>query len=220
MTSYAVLIDGGFVKKKLGTAEKPLGIDGVKAFLDAIQRHEQLRGLRLHRTYWYDAPPLTKVVQKPLQGGSVDLSQTILGKANIALLPALAELPFVALRLGYCTFRGWKIRRNTLPKGQASVEVTASDIEPNVQQKAVDMRLGLDIASLILKKQVSVIVVASGDSDFVPAMKFARREGAQLFLVPLGHSVRTDMLEHTDCVLDLALTAGPKCAPAAAPASA
>ena len=34
-------------------------------------------------------------------------------------------------------------------------------------------------------------------------MKFARREGAQLFLVTLHHSVRADMLEHSDLVLDL-----------------
>ena len=49
------------------------------------------------------------------------------------------------------------------------------------------MRVGLDIASLTLKKQVDVIVLVTGDSDFVPAMKFARCEGAQLFLVTLGH---------------------------------
>ena len=34
-------------------------------------------------------------------------------------------------------------------------------------------------------------------------MKFARREGAQVFLVTLGHSVRAEMLEHSDLVLDL-----------------
>ena len=43
-----------------------------------------------------------------------------------------------------------------------------------------------------------------GDSDFVPAMKFARREGAQIFLVTLGHSVREEMLEHADLRLELA----------------
>ncbi|MDB6160365.1 MAG: hypothetical protein JWO04_4071, partial [Gammaproteobacteria bacterium] len=47
------------------------------------------------------------------------------------------------------------------------------------------------------------LVLVAGDSDFVPAMKFARREGAQLFLVTLGHSVRADMLEHSDLVLDI-----------------
>lgn len=63
------------------------------------------------------------------------------------------------------------------------------------------MRIGLDIASLTLKQHVEIIVLITGDSDFVPAMKFARREGAQLILVHLGHDVREDLLEHSDIVL-------------------
>ena len=48
-----------------------------------------------------------------------------------------------------------------------------------------------------------MLVLVAGDSDFVPAMKFARREGVQLYLVTLGHAVRDAMLEHSDLVLDL-----------------
>jgi uncharacterized LabA/DUF88 family protein len=65
------------------------------------------------------------------------------------------------------------------------------------------MRLGLDIAALTLKRHVEALVLVAGDSDFVPAMKFARREGVQLYLVTLGHSVRATMLEHSDLVLDI-----------------
>lgn len=65
------------------------------------------------------------------------------------------------------------------------------------------MRIGLDIAALTLKRQADVIVLVTGDSDFVPAMKFARREGAQLYLVPLGHSIKDSMREHSDLVLNL-----------------
>ena len=83
------------------------------------------------------------------------------------------------------------------------MSVTSDNLVPNVHQKGVDMRVGLDIASLTLKKQVEVIVLVTGDSDFVPAMKFARREGAQLFLVTLGHKVVDEMREHADLVLDL-----------------
>ncbi|WP_204245095.1 NYN domain-containing protein [Cloacibacillus sp. An23] len=51
------------------------------------------------------------------------------------------------------------------------------DVTLNVKQKGVDMRIGLDIASVTYKKQVQRIVLISGDSDFVPAAKLARREG-------------------------------------------
>ncbi len=81
--------------------------------------------------------------------------------------------------------------------------LAAADLEPNIQQKGVDMRIGLDIASLTMKRHADVIVLVSGDSDFVPAMKFARREGAQLFLVTFGHGVRPEMLEHADLVIEI-----------------
>jgi uncharacterized LabA/DUF88 family protein len=67
----------------------------------------------------------------------------------------------------------------------------------------MDMRVGMDIAALTLKKQVQAIVLVSGDSDFVSAMKFARREGANLFLVPLGQRVKPAMLEHSDLLLEI-----------------
>lgn len=82
--------------------------------------------------------------------------------------------------------------------------ISAEDIRPNIQQKGVDMRIGLDIASLTLKEHARIIVLVTGDSDFVPAMKFARREGAQLFLVRLDHGVSPDLLEHAD--IDLSIT--------------
>lgn len=62
--------------------------------------------------------------------------------------------------------------------------------------------LGLDIASLTLKKHAQVIVLATADSDFIPAMKFARREGAQLILLTLGHGVRDGLREDADLVVD------------------
>ena len=60
------------------------------------------------------------------------------------------------------------------------------------------MRIGLDIASLALKQQVDILVLVTGDSDFVPPMKFARREGIQFAIVTLGHKVHQDLLEHVD----------------------
>jgi uncharacterized LabA/DUF88 family protein len=63
------------------------------------------------------------------------------------------------------------------------------------------MRVGMDIAALALKKHARIIVLVSGDSDFVPAMKFARREGCQLFLCTLGQRVKPMMYEHSDLSL-------------------
>ena len=38
-------------------------------------------------------------------------------------------------------------------------------------QKGVDIRIGLDIARIAVKHIVDIIVLVTGDSDFVPVMK-------------------------------------------------
>jgi uncharacterized LabA/DUF88 family protein len=53
-------------------------------------------------------------------------------------------------------------------------------------KKGVDMRIGMDIATLTLKKYAQIVVLVFGDSVFVFAMKFACRDGCQLLLYTLG----------------------------------
>ncbi len=71
-------------------------------------------------------------------------------------------------------------------------------LEYPLQQKGVDMRIGLDITTMTLKRQVDTIVLVTGDSDFIPAAKVARREGVEFILDPMWQSVEDDLLEHID----------------------
>lgn len=214
MSSYAVLIDAGFIKRKLGSQRAPLDAAGVRHFLENLAGHPRLKDRPLYRAYWYDAAPLDDRVHKPLNGGQISFGTTNLARNNKRLLADLAREPFFSIRRGDLAFRGWRIRSHRLPDQERQATITAADLEPNVHQKGVDMRLGLDIAALTLKQHVRLVVLVAGDSDFVPAMKFARREGAQLFLVTFGHGVRPDMLEHSDLLLDVAVPDAP--APGAA----
>lgn len=68
----------------------------------------------------------------------------------------------------------------------------------DLRQKGVDMRIGLDIASVALKRLASTIILIAGDADFVPAAKLARREGIQIILDPLWQKVSDDLFEHID----------------------
>ena len=52
--------------------------------------------------------------------------------------------------------------------------------------------------SLAFKKQVDQIFLISGDSDFVPAAKMARREGIDFILDPMGAVIKDDLFEHID----------------------
>lgn len=74
---------------------------------------------------------------------------------------------------------------------------------PDVEQKGVDLRIGLDVAMLAFRRIVDIVVLVSGDSDLVPAMKLARREGLRVYLDPMGSRVRPSMTEHADFVFRL-----------------
>jgi uncharacterized LabA/DUF88 family protein len=72
------------------------------------------------------------------------------------------------------------------------------DVNIELRQKGVDMRIGLDIASMALKQQLDTIVLVTGDSDFVPAVKLARREGVEVLIDPLWQRVGDKLAEHVD----------------------
>lgn len=76
--------------------------------------------------------------------------------------------------------------------------IEAHHVALDLRQKGVDMRIGLDIASLTLKRLAKTIVLIAGDSDFVPAAKLARREGLQFILDPMWQKVNDDLYEHID----------------------
>lgn len=202
MRSYAVLVDGGFIRRRLGSQSAPFTAQDFADFVGALEGHRHFSGCSLHRIYFYDAIPLTGQKAKPLQGGTVDFGQSAIVGQSKTIHDALVRQPNVALRLGELAFRGWKLRRNALPSGVAAATISATELDPDIQQKGVDMRIGLDIAALTLKRIVSSIALVTADSDFVPAMKFARREGARLYLIPLGNPIKDTMLEHSDVVIE------------------
>src|SRR5262249_1458832 len=109
----------------------------------------------------------------------------------------------VALRLGHIKASGvWQIYPSKV-KALLKQEITINDITDNdvfyeMRQKGIDMKIGVDIASLSLKKQVNRIVLISGDEDFVPASKLARWEGIDFILDPLWNPIDPNLFEHID----------------------
>ena len=72
------------------------------------------------------------------------------------------------------------------------------DVNYDLRQKGIDMKIGIDIASLAYKKLVTQIVLIAGDSDFIPASKLARKEGIDFILDPMWNRVDHSLLEHID----------------------
>ena len=77
-------------------------------------------------------------------------------------------------------------------------DLSEDDFILHIEQKGVDMKIGLDIASMAYKRQVDRIILISGDSDFVPAAKMARREGIDFILDPMRGTIKEDLMEHID----------------------
>ena len=94
----------------------------------------------------------------------------------------------------------WKISSDNLKallKNNLSVEnLTEKQVSLDIIQKGTDIKIGIDIASLALKKQVDRIILISGDSDF--AAKLARREGIDFILDPLWQPISPSLYEHID----------------------
>lgn len=201
----AILLDGEFVKKAmqriLGRFPSARDITGMCA---DVMKYPVLQPLNLHRIYYYTADPLTAgTMVNPLDKTTMNFNGSQVAIQNAKLLDSLELEPDVALRRGVLAVRGWKIGKSAtraLNKGVKNT-LTAADLAPNIQQKGVDMRIGLDIAALALKRIVYGVVLISGDADMLPAMKFARREGLRVFLHTLGEGASKDLKAHADIVL-------------------
>lgn len=206
---YAVLLDGGFVIKKLCQRSSPMVFptaDDIEALSTSIARHACVADQTLLRIYFYHANPAAGVLKNPIDGSTVDLSKTETFKQNESLLDTLELRPDFALRLGDLSTHAWRLGDRALKSLLKKPRpVQANDLVPNIEQKGVDLRIGLDIARLALTRSVQSIVAITGDSDLIPAFKFARREGIRVFLCHFDHGVKRELKAHADRVIEIQL---------------
>lgn len=206
MAVTAILVDGAFYRRKYakGCSQDPK--KAAEALVHYCYRHlhEHQRNHTLYRIFYYDCPPSSKKVFHPLHNRSFDLAKSEHNKWMHDFLNELRQKRKVALRLGYLdevnaayTLTQEAARSLVLKKKTVS-DLTDDDFIISFKQKGVDMRIGMDIASLSYKHQVTQIVLIAGDADFVPAAKLARREGIDFVLDPLGHAIKSDLFEHID----------------------
>jgi uncharacterized LabA/DUF88 family protein len=200
----AILLDGGFVKKRLKLRLKrfPATADVVE-LSTTIMGHDRLKNASLFRVFFYDAPPYEGTSANPLEPSKpIDFSSTQAAKQNKSLLDSLEIQPDFAVRRGQVANRGWKLGESALKSlKQGPRPITAKDLIPDMEQKGVDLRIGLDIATIALRRVVSILVLVSGDSDLVPAMKFARTEGLKVYVEALGNPIRQELRAHADVIL-------------------
>ena len=219
----AVLIDGGFL---VNTFMGKFSTEDHKAYMKAEQviknAHKICPKEQIFRIYYYDCAPYGGKERHPVSGHVTDYSKTAFHIINFQ--SELARSERLAFRKGLLRFEGWKFAKhfnvfNFIQNLQSTIEamkgatieedktptLSDKDIVPSFEQKRVDIKIGLDIAWLSLKKIVTQIIIVTSDSDFIPVMKFARKEGVQVILCSISGKFRQEMLEHCDEFIELNL---------------
>lgn len=200
MKKVAVIIDGGFVKKvfqkKSNPHRSPNSGQIISLSKKILKKEEEL-----FRIYYYDCPPFEKNINQPVSG---DIYKNIsLIKKGSKFINELKKKDNVAYRNGELKFNGWSIKQQAIKSIiNHGATISDSDFKPIFKQKRVDIKIGLDIAWLSIKKIVDKIILIAGDSDFIPAMKLARIEGIQIVISPLQNPIHPDMYEHSDELRD------------------
>lgn len=208
--NIAILVDGAFYRKRAkylsGTktsVERAIELQKYCEALIRFSRKKDSENAQLYRIYYYDCKPAVGNVWHPLKQKNIALEKTDISKWTIEFFNELKKRRKFALRLGVLSQAKEYILKpdviKELLKGKKSLdELAETDFKLNVEQKGVDMRIGIDIASLAYKKQVQQIILISGDSDFVPAAKLARKEGIDFILDPMGMGITGELQEHID----------------------
>lgn len=198
MKKTAVLLDLGFVLHRLFPLLGNRQATAIEVRDFAFKCIEP--GEELFRIYCYHCQPYDGREIHPFTRTVVDFGTSAKFTAMSRFMRELAVLDNIAFRSGQLSFDGWLIKRQSVAQilrtGRALV---GGDFQPDLKQKHVDMKIGLDVAWLSSKNIVDRIVLVTADSDFIPAMKFARREGVQVVLVTMGHTlVKRELKVHAD----------------------
>ena len=159
MASLAVFIDGGYLDKALADQRGRVRLDYQRLGdrVREIVSGSSTEDVDHFRTYYYICPPYQ--AEHPTE----EQSRLVAGYQRFT--HAMRTLRRFEVREGRLQFRGYD-----------------GSGRPIFQQKRVDLLLGLDVALLSAKQQITHIVLLAGDSDFLPAVEVAKREGVSFWL--------------------------------------
>jgi uncharacterized LabA/DUF88 family protein len=110
-------------------------------------------------------------------------------------------MDLIALRCGQTRPRGWPLKPSYLSQlGKTPYRPPAADdYQLTFEQKGVDMRIGIDVTTLAMNRYVDRIIVATNDTDLIPALKAARRHGLQVVIAHVGtFTPHHDLVEDAD----------------------
>ncbi|MCD8888002.1 NYN domain-containing protein [Staphylococcus arlettae] len=204
-----MIVDGQFLLHRIRDAQSSTQYPNLEDQYNFLTNLINSNDEELFRIFYYQGSPNKQTVDKPISKDKINFSESQINKYSSNLITELSNKDFVAMRLGDTFFRGWKLKNPVLEKIRKGIikdtsKLTDDDFTPDFQQKGVDIKIGLDVAWLSNNNIVDRIYMVTGDADFIPALKQARRDGIQIKLVKIGtKKINNDLLKHSDFILDL-----------------
>lgn len=221
MPKTAILVDGNFYLRRVRSIWGNKTPEERAEELVKYARYHILRNNRsrleggkrsLYRLFYYDCPPVVgKSVFQPWNGRNTTFDKNNPSyKWNKEFQELMAARTKVAMRMGTVSTTGLRYvpRKDAMKDLQAGKrsfsELGQKDFElVGMKQSGVDMKIGLDVASLSQAGLVDQIILIADDSDFIPAIKTARKAGVDFLLDPLGNHVNEELLAQVDDIEDL-----------------
>jgi uncharacterized LabA/DUF88 family protein len=195
----AVMIDGAFIRKKFRSSKKTdIAASDIQHIVENIFTHAGIL-YRNFRAYFYDCKPCSEKTSFPISHAAYDFEAKPQYAKGMKLIKDIRLLPFFAVREGILSFHGWTLK----PACYGMNPLTDDCFTPNLKQKGVDIKIGLDVAWVSFNHIANSIIMITGDSDFVPVIKTARRNGVFVYLFTLGHNIKKELLENVDVVQEV-----------------
>ncbi len=203
----AILVDGGYYRKRAASLwGNKSAEDRAEELFQYCLRHisEPDEPRDLYRIFYYDCPGLTRQIVHPLTGKTINYSAGSMTQWTKQFFDALASKRKVAIRRGELAENQAefvlkpKALRDLLHGKRSVKDLIEDDFRLDVKQKGVDMRIGLDAASIAMGKMANQIILIAGDSDFIPVAKIARRHGIDFILDPMRQVPKASLQEHVD----------------------
>jgi uncharacterized LabA/DUF88 family protein len=192
----AIMIDGAFIRKKFRSAEKrAITAPDIQKI---VQNALGLAGVPdcNYRAYFYDCKPCSEKTSLPISHTAYSFETNTQYSNGLKLIKDIKLLPFFAVREGVLSFNGWTLKPSCYGKNP----LNDSCFSPNLKQKGVDIKIGLDVAWVSFNHIAKNIVLITGDSDFVPIIKTARRNGVFVYLFTLNHNIKKELPENVDVI--------------------
>ena len=185
----AIIIDGGHLRVLAKQAGYWYDPDYIEAVSKACFEKDEFQ----FRVLYYDCAPYNGSRKRPVSRKSQEF------KGSDKWLETLAAKPLLAVRRGILKFRGYVFKKSLARIPSLPPSLSDKHFKPRFEQKGVDMRIGLDMATYAANRTVDRIVLVTGDTDFLPAMKLARTAGLQIVLVQFpGQRLAQELLWHSD----------------------